>query len=143
MHTITGGCHCGNITYKAEFPNEPSTYIPRKCDCKLCTSHGASYASDNDGYLSITIKAESNVSKYRQGSKIADFIICKNCGIMTGLLYEENGTTYGSINIRSSNKFSAFGKGQEMHLTQLNDAKRTSLWKKHWFSNVNVIYKSA
>ena len=143
MHIIQGGCHCGNISYIAEIQNEPSSYTPRTCDCKLCTSHGASYISDNNGSLIIKIKNKNEVSKYRQGSRIADFLICKICGVMTSVCYEENGSIYCSVNIRSANDYGAFSEGHAAHLTQLTDEERINRWKEFWFSNVRVKHESA
>ena len=143
MHIIQGGCHCGNISYATEFPNEPSSYTPRVCDCKLCSSHGATYAADNNGTLSVKIRNKNNVSKYRQGSRIAEFLICKICGVMIGVCYEENGSIYGAINIRSAHDYRAFGKSHLAHLTQLTDEERIKRWKKLWFSNVKIEYEIA
>lgn len=141
MHMIQGGCHCGNISYIAKFQNEPSSYTPRVCDCKLCSSHGATYAADNNGILSIKIKNKNDVSKYKQGSRIAEFLICKICGVMIGVCYEENDSTYGAINIRSAHDYRAFGKSHPTHLTQLTDEDRIKRWKKLWFSNVKIEYE--
>jgi hypothetical protein len=105
MHTIKGGCHCGSISYSAEIPNAPSKYSPRECNCKYCSSHGASYVSDKKGKLTISIKDSHEISKYRQGSRIADFLVCRTCGVMTSVCYEENGQIYASINIRSANEY--------------------------------------
>jgi hypothetical protein len=143
MHIVKGGCHCGNISYVAEFPKELHTYTPRACDCKLCKHHGAAYTSDKNGRLLIKIKNETEVSRYRQGSRIADFIICKNCGIMTGVCYEESGCVYGSINIRSSDEYGLFSDGQEMQLTQLSDDDRIKRWKDKWFSGVVIEYEKS
>ena len=88
MHVVEGGCHCGNISYTAEFPKELDSYIPRACDCKFCKSHRASYASDKNGKLLAKIKYENEVSRYRQGNRIADFLICKICGVMSGVFEE-------------------------------------------------------
>ena len=143
MYVVQGGCHCGNISYVAEFYEEPTGYVPRACNCKFCTSHGGSYASDRNGTLSIKIKNEGEVSKYRQGSRIADFIICRTCGIMTGVCYEENGHIYGSINVRSANEFKLFGESQEANLVGLSEEVRVKHWKNFWFSRVQIEYESA
>lgn len=143
MHTITGRCHCGNISYIAEFPNVPAAYNPRLCDCKYCSSHGASYASDSKGKLIINIKKENEISKYRQGSRIVDFIICKTCGVLTNVVYEENNCIYASINTRSADEYATFGNGQVAHLAQLSDEDRIKSWKNAWFHNVEIEYESA
>lgn len=141
MPIIQGGCHCGNISYVAEFSNELSSYTSRACDCNLCSSHGAKYTADINGTLSIKIKKNNDVSKYRQGSRIAEFLICKICGVMIGVCYEEEGSIYGAINIRSTEEYRAFTKSNPAHLTQLTDEERINRWKKLWFSNVKVEYE--
>ena len=143
MYKILGGCHCGNISYVAKMPNEPSTYNPRSCDCQFCTILGASYLSDSNGTLIIKIKSKDRVSKNRQGSRIADFLSCKNCGFMTNVCYEENDCVYGSINVRSAEDFAKFGKGHVTHLVELSDKERINRWKNIWFSNVKIEYESA
>ncbi len=141
MYSIQGGCHCGNISYVAEFTKELATYSPRACDCNLCTSHAASYVSDRNGSLKIFIKKESDVSRYRQGSRIADFLICKNCGVMIGVCYEENGCVYGSINIRSTGASVVFSESRIAQLAILSDEERINRWKKYWFANVQITHE--
>lgn len=143
MNKVLGGCHCRNIAFEAEMTKEPSAYNPRSCDCKLCASHGASYASDSRGTLKIRIKNNDEVSKYRQGSKIADFLICKNCGVMTNVIYEEEGVLFGSINVRATVNYGSFGEGLHAHLSQLSDEERIKRWKNIWFSNVKLEYEKA
>ncbi len=143
MHKITGGCYCGNISYEAEMPDAPSFYKPRSCSCRFCTSHGAAYASDSRGTLTIRIKSANEVNKYRLGSQIADFLICMNCGVLTNVCYEEDGYLYGSINIRSAKDSASFGEGHKAHLAELSDDERIERWKKYWFPNVKIGYESA
>jgi hypothetical protein len=80
------------------------------------------------------------VSKYRQGSRVADFLICKNCGVMIGVCYEEDGRIFGSINVRSTTVYSNFGEAQAMKFSQLSDEERISRWKQYWFENVLIQY---
>jgi hypothetical protein len=94
--------------------------------------------SDKNGSLRLKIKNESEVDRFRQGSGIADFLICKNCGVMTGVYYEEGGCVYGSINIRSSDEYGLFGDSKEMRLADLSDEERVNLWRENWFSRVVI-----
>ena len=95
MHKIsqeyenTGGCHCGNITLKIKFSSELNSYTPRTCVCNFCLKHGASYVSDKNGKLTIFVKQESELSKYKHGHKIADFLVCKICGVLIGVCYQD------------------------------------------------------
>jgi hypothetical protein len=124
-------------------PKAPATYHPRSCDCQFCSSHGALYASDSKGTLKIKIKSVSKVNKYRMGSRIADFMICKDCGVMTHVCYEENGSFYGSINVRSANDFACFGGAHVTHLIGLSDQERINRWKAFWFQNVEILIEGA
>lgn len=142
MHIIHGGCHCGNISYVAELTNLPAFYNPRACSCELCTSHGASYVSDKNGTLTIKIKSPDEVSRYRQGSRIADFLVCRKCGVMIGVCYEEGNIAYGSINVRSADEYDAFGEAEVAHLTQQSDEERIRRWKELWFSDVLIEHET-
>lgn len=142
MFKVLGGCHCGNLSYVAQMNNAPSIWRPRSCDCKLCTSHGASYVSDNKGTLTIHINKESEVSKYRQGSKIADFLICKKCGVLTNVIYKDSDNAFGSINVRSTIAYEKFSEGHVTHLTKLGDKERIKRWKEIWFPNVIIVHES-
>jgi hypothetical protein len=57
---------------------------------------------------------------------------------MTGVIYEEAGHIYGSVNVRSSDKYNQFGNERDLHLTQLNDEQRIERWKDNWFSGVVI-----
>lgn len=140
MPTIKGQCHCGNISYVAEFSNAPSTYPPRLCDCEFCTSHNAAYTSDPHGSLTIHIQNSDQLIRYRQGSKIADFIICKSCGVLTNVVYEENNRIYASVNISTSDDPASFGCGKSAQLMRLSDKERITRWKDYWFQNVEINY---
>ena len=143
MYKAIGGCHCGNISYVIEMPNDTSSYKPRVCDCHFCTIHGASYVSDKNGTLEIKIKNETELSKYRQGSRIADFLICKNCGVMVGVCYEEQGCIYGSVNTKAIQGSSKFGESQVISPKKLTDIERVNRWKDAWFSNVKIEHENA
>jgi len=143
MHKVTGECHCGNISYVAEMPKAPSTYKPRACDCNFCVSHGAEYISDKNGFLIFTIKNKSEINRYKQGSQILEFLICKKCGVLVGALYKDETNIYSSINIRPSRSAYEFGLTEEISPEQLNDKQRIELWKSFWFRNVQFKYGHA
>lgn len=141
MYKAQGGCHCGNIVYTIEMQNEPSSYNPRACDCRLCTMHGASYISDKEGDLKIKIKNKMNLNEYKQGSGISDFLICKNCGVMVAVCYEEKGCIYCSVNTKTVCDNNNFGEIQLVSPKQLTDVERIKRWKAIWFSNVQIEYE--
>ncbi len=143
LFKINGGCYCGNISYVAELSNFPSSYIPRSCDCDFCTSHGISYISDSKGKLVLGIKSEQEINRFKQGSGIADFLICKNCGVMVGACYEEDECLYGAINSKSIKGNKKFGESQSVSPKKLKDLDKVTRWKEIWFSNVKLVHGSA
>lgn len=61
---------------------DETNLVPRTCQCPLCKRHGASWISDPEGEAHIHYKDKENVSFYRFGTKTADFMTCKKCGVL-------------------------------------------------------------
>ena len=137
MQIVEGGCHCGNIAYRAALPKALAAYVPRACDCGFCVSHGAAYVSDRAGSLVISIADASRLSRYRQGSGLAAFLICRTCGVLVGVCYEDAEGTYGAINVRSA-RTSDFAPPEVMHLGEMTDEARIQRWKRAWFPAVGM-----
>jgi hypothetical protein len=53
----------------------------RVCGCTFCTKHRPRYTSDPAGQLTIELADEVFVSRYRFGLRLADFLICRTCGV--------------------------------------------------------------
>ncbi len=53
----------------------------RTCGCSFCTKHRPRYTSDPAGRVTIEIDDEANVSRYRFGLSLADFLVCRRCGV--------------------------------------------------------------
>jgi hypothetical protein len=135
---LSGGCHCGNIQMELELARTPETYNPRACDCDFCTKHSATYLSDPKGSLVIRIKDESHVGRYRQGSGQAEFLICTNCGVLVGVLYQSEGRLYGAANAKAIQGGKGFGPEQPVSPKTLSADAKASRWLDVWFSRVAV-----
>lgn len=136
---LTGGCHCGNIQLTLELTRAPETYNPRACDCDFCTKHSAVYLSDPKGSLTIRIKDDSKVGKYRQGNAIAEFLICSNCGVLAAVTYENEGRVYGAANARAIQGGKGFGLEQPVSPKTLSADAKMSRWRDVWFPDVKVV----
>ena len=101
MSTLSGGCHCGNIRIELELTRAPESYNPRACDCDFCTKHSAAYVSEPKGSLAIRVKDAGKIGRYRQGNGIAEFLICTNCGVLVGVVYDAEGRVYGAANAKA------------------------------------------
>ena len=78
---LEGACHCGVMTIRLETAREPHELPVRVCGCTFCAKHRPRYTSDPDGRVAIGVRDEASVSRYRFGLRLADFLICRTCGV--------------------------------------------------------------
>lgn len=138
LNKLNGGCHCGNIQLELELARAPDAYNPRACDCDFCTQHSAAYLSDPKGSLTIRIKDEDKLGRYRQGNGIAEFLICRNCGVLTAVTYKNEGRVYGAVNARAIQGGKGFGPEQTVSPKTLSADAKMSRWRDVWFQDVAV-----
>lgn len=100
-NVLNGGCHCGNVSIALHTNRPHDEFVPRTCQCSLCKKHDASWISDPDGEATLSYKNKGNVSFYRFGHSTSDFIVCKNCGVLTIALCEIDGRMRAVLNIKS------------------------------------------
>lgn len=137
-YRINGGCHCGNIHVEVELPRAPSAYHPRVCDCDFCRKHGAAYISDPQGAVRIQVKDAQQLGRYRQGSGIAECLICRNCGVLVGVVYDDNGRLYAGINSKVIDGNPGFAEEVPVSPKTLPDDKKVERWKGLWFADVSI-----
>ena len=78
---LVGSCHCGSLTVGFETAREPNALPVRTCGCSFCSRHRLRYTSDPAGHVTIRVSTEANLSRYRFGLRLADFLICRTCGV--------------------------------------------------------------
>jgi len=138
MPRLAGGCHCGNITVRVELERAPDAYAPRACDCEFCRKHGAAWVSDPQGSLSIHIRDERDASRYAQGDRLAEMLLCRNCGVLVGALWREQ-RLYGVVNAGALDGHVAFAAVQPVSPRTLPADAKTSRWQSIWFAEVTVV----
>lgn len=79
--TFEGGCHCGNLTVRLEATREAAELPVRQCGCTFCARHQPRYTSDPQGRLTIRVGDEAQLSRYRFGLGLSDFLVCRRCGV--------------------------------------------------------------
>ncbi len=95
---ITGGCHCGNLKIELETALEPRTLPLRACQCTFCRAHGSLSTSDPQGHITIQVADGQELMRYRFGLRIADFLICRRCGVYVAALTELDDGQYAVLN---------------------------------------------
>jgi hypothetical protein len=138
MYTVSGACPCGNIEVTMEFARPPENYRPRACDCDFCRKHSAAYVSDAQGSLDIHIKNERGRATCRQGSALAEFLFCNDCGVLTCVLYPSESGNYGAVNVKIIDPDILFGEEQVVSPKLLSAEEKSSRWREVWFSGVNI-----
>jgi len=88
--------------------------------------------------LRIDIKDERNLARYKQGDEIADFLICKQCGVLVGVSYQEGERIYATINRRAIDNAAQFGEESAVSPKLLSEAQKVERWKENWFRDVIV-----
>jgi hypothetical protein len=100
-HRLHGGCHCDNIRWTLDWP-DPLTPIPvRACDCDHCTKHGAAWTSHPGGRFQLLIGDESRATRYRFGTKTADFHVCSTCGVVPIVTCMIDGARHAVVNVNT------------------------------------------
>jgi hypothetical protein len=83
-----GGCHCGNIRIQVRLTAPPADMRVRSCACSFCRSHGTRTVSDPAGQAGLWVSDWALVAKYRFGSRTADYLLCRQCGVYVGAVCE-------------------------------------------------------
>lgn len=135
---LRGGCHCGKVKVEFGTAISPKDFTPRVCDCSFCLKHGASYISDPDGSLSIEAKGVDTISEYRQGSENARFLVCRCCGVLVAVVFDDDAGSYGAVNSRCIEDGVVFGASQVVSPQKLGGEEKRRRWVKLWTPRVKL-----
>lgn len=98
---ISGGCHCGRLSYVVVLPFEGETIPVRRCGCTFCRKHGAAYTSHPEGTLHAVIRGASSDSGYSFATGTAEFHVCSRCGVVPYVTSEIEGTLRAVVNVHT------------------------------------------
>lgn len=93
-----GGCHCRNLHVRIRLTKSPDELRIRSCACSFCRSHGTRTVSDPQGAAHISAIDWSLVEKYRFGSRTADYLLCRQCGVYIGAVCETSAGRRSVVN---------------------------------------------
>ncbi len=102
---IRGRCHCGNISFRLDWPGEPAEIPARACGCTFCTKHGGVWTSHPRAQLEVSIADPARASRYLFGTRTATFHVCMNCGVPPLVTSEIEGRTYAVVNVNTFEDF--------------------------------------
>ena len=103
-----GGCHCGNLQVRIKLNYPPADSPVRSCTCSFCRSHATVTVSDPAGQADIRASEWALVERYRFGSRTADYLLCRRCGVYIGAVCETAAGVRSVINTRCLGDRAAF-----------------------------------
>jgi hypothetical protein len=80
-YSYPGGCHCHSVEIRFESDKTTSELPLRTDTCSFCNKHHAVYTSDPQGEVHLAVRDATLLERYRFGTKTADFLLCKSCGV--------------------------------------------------------------
>jgi hypothetical protein len=98
---IHGSCHCRNIRFTLQWPQSLMPIAVRACGCTHCAKHGAAWTSHPEGHFVLQIADESRLTRYRFGTKTADFHVCATCGVVPIVTCVIAGARYAVVNVNT------------------------------------------
>ena len=138
-----GGCHCGQLRVAFSTALDPASIIPRACDCSFCQKHGAAYASDPAGQLSVIMQSSDALRRYQQGSNTAEFLLCDRRGVLVAVVFEHNARMYGAVNTRSLEEPTGFGSAVQASPQSLAPGEKIARWSQLWVPDVELVTSGA
>jgi len=96
--TLAGHCHCGAIRVELD-PGRPVDELAlRACQCGFCRRHGARTTSDPASRLHIEA-APGALQRYRFGRRVAEILLCSECGCYVASTIEAEGRLLATLNV--------------------------------------------
>ena len=136
---LAGGCHCENIQFTLHWPEAETEILKRMCGCRFCQLHQGAWTSHRDAKLSVAITDDALVSKYRFGTKTADFFVCSVCGVVPVVACEIDGDIYGiaSVNaLKDTGDFSLSSTATDFDGE--DTGSRLDRRQRNWIPNVKI-----
>ena len=126
-------CHCGALSAHYRTGLATSSWSIRLCQCAFCTAHSALSTSDPAGTLTFSAAEPALLQRYQFGTRSADFLICRACGVFLGAVMTLDSGRRGVLNVRTLQPIPADLPGpQAMHFdgeaSQTRAERRVARW---------------
>ena len=106
---ISGSCHCGNISFALDWPEEAAEIPARACGCTFCVKHGGVWTSHPRATLRACVSEAGMVARYAFGTETAQFLVCARCGVAPLVTSQIEGATFAVVNV---NTFDGIDRGR-------------------------------
>jgi len=96
-----GGCHCRNLHVRLRLSKAPQESPLRACSCSFCRAHNTRTVADPTGLFEVWADDWSLVEAYRFGSRTADYLVCRRCGVYVAAVCETAAGLRAVVNVNS------------------------------------------
>ncbi len=138
MTLYNGSCHCGAIQIRLDSPKQPEEMRVGRCGCSFCRRHGARTMGDPASSIEFRA-APKDLSRYRFGLGITDYLLCSRCGAYVGAVMEDEGRSIGIVNVNSLDIRDAFDAAPPLHHYDGEDAERRRARRRKFWMPATVI----
>ena len=136
---VNAACHCGNIRFVLLWPDSGVEIPVRMCSCNFCQRRAGSWTSHRNAELVAEIGDPLSVSKYRFGTKTADFYVCSVCGVVPFVISEIAGKQYAVVNVKSFEKLGELSfSSSSTSFDGEGVGDRLERRKRNWIPNVRI-----
>lgn len=133
IEAYSGSCHCGSIGFSYRTSQPPAAWNVRACQCSFCRAHSTRTTSDPLGTIEFQEHQAGSLQRYRFGQRIADFLVCRSCGIYIGAEVETKAGRFGIININTLHPIpNALGPAVAIDYGSEAAAQRTARREARW-----------
>jgi hypothetical protein len=131
--TLSGRCHCGNISIVFE-SSLPIGQLPvRACSCSFCRAHGARSTSDPNGRVEIAVRDPAQLIRYRFATKTAEFLLCGRCGVYAAAVLTSGNSSYAIVNVNALDASTNFTQEvRSMNYDGETEAERIQRRRANW-----------
>ena len=93
-------CACNNVKYYFNTAVPPELWPVRTCTCSFC-SHRTShvYSSDPNGSVRFECLNTEEVTRFRHGTRTADFLVCVGCDSHMGAVMLTEKGRFAVLNV--------------------------------------------
>lgn len=95
--SVTGSCHCRNVTFQVELVSNSETVLD--CNCSICAKKGFLHLTVPKERVKISAESVRHMTTYKFGTDVAQHTFCSKCGVQALYVPRSNPECY-SVNVR-------------------------------------------
>ena len=137
---LDGRCHCGNISFALEWRGDPARIPARACGCSFCVKHGGVWTSNPGGALRVVLRDPAGVSHYAFGTRTADFLVCRLCGVAPVVTSRIAERLHAVVNVNTLEGVDpALLRHSPVSFEGEDEAARLARRARHWIGRVEIV----